>query len=384
MTRTGIYVTPRDPQVRVILPNRADQCNQEALDADWLPVIGEDRSKPAKADARLLDAIGRAFDQAYARLTTREAVLAPSPMREQATVFTYDSDICHPRCKEAKRPKPSLVQTKAFVCRTPPDVATVRSTVVFASVGLWDRLRHQALPREDARAGHPLLPANIVSIMERSGRHKIAPHSSGEPGPLDPGWEPIIPFELEQQARAEPQQIVEALAEVIVPVGGWAVYGAAELALDVMNHDLSNSAYRALFVGGLEVRRKADVPWVMLNSFDQMYWDEAHPDEPWQPERTPPTREVAKITPVEVYQERRVAQVTPSEDSKLMFITRPAPDRYLMVLETPQDDGSRLRGEIYAASSLYDAYSGMGERVIAHFWNDPEFEPFCKYVAPKI
>jgi len=122
-----------------------------------------------------------------------------------------------------------------------------------------------------------MLPPDIVSVMERSGRHKIAPHSSGEPGPLDPGWQPIIPFAVEQQARAEPEEYVVALAEVVVPVGGWALYGAAELALDVMDHDLDNPAYRALFVGGLDVRRKAGVPWVMLNSFDHVYWEQAHP-----------------------------------------------------------------------------------------------------------
>jgi hypothetical protein len=229
-----------------------------------------------------------------------------------------------------------------------------------------------------------MLPSDIVSVMERSGRHKIAPHSSGEPGPLDPGWEPIIPFAVEQRARAEPEKYVAALAEVIVPVGGWALYGAAELALDVMNHDLDNSAYRALFVGGLDVRRKAGVPWVMLNSFDQVYWEQAHPDEPWLPERQPPTREAANITPLEIYEERRVAQVSPRDDSKLIFIARPAADRYVMVLETPQDDGSRLRGEMYTASTLYDVYAAVGERVIAHFWNDPEFESFCKYVAPNL
>ena len=234
------------------------------------------------------------------------------------------------------------------------------------------------------RSTHPLLPPNIVSIMERSGRHKIAPHSSGEPSPLDPGWEPIIPFDVEEKARAEPQAYVDALAEVIVPVSGWAVYGAAELALDVMHHDLDNSSYRALFVEGLDVRRKAEVPWVMLNSFDHAYWSEAHPDEPWLPERLAPAREAAKITPLKLHEERCVAQVSPGNDSKLMFITRPAPDLYVMMIEHPQDDGSRVRGEMYKGSTLYDVYAGIGQRVIAHFWNDPEFEPFCKYVAPKL
>ncbi len=252
-------------------------------------------------------------------------------------------------------------------------------------MGLWGRFRGGATSMVSGERGaHPRLPANIVSIMERSGRHKIAPHSSGEPGPLDVGWRPIVPFDVEQDARADPQAYVDALAEVVLPAGGWAVYGAAELALDVMNHDLDNPSYRALFVGGLDVRRKAEVPWVMLNSFDHSYWTEAHPDEPWLPERVPPGRETARIAPLEVREERCVAQVSPRDDSKLMIVTRPAHDRYVMVLEHPQDDGSRARSEMYEAGTLYDVYAEVGQRVIAHFWNAPEFEPFCRYVAPTL
>src|ERR1019366_107094 len=252
-------------------------------------------------------------------------------------------------------------------------------------MGFLDKLRAgSALPATTGRKQHPLLPVDIVSIMERSGRHRIAPHSSGEPSPLDPGWEPIVPVRFESEARADPQPYSDALAEIIAPIGGWAVYGAAEFALDIMHHDLDNPSYHALFVGGLEARRQAEVPWGMLNSFDHLYWQEAHPDEPWLPERRPPARESASIAPLEVHQERRVAQVSPGDDSRLIFVTRPEPDQYVMVIEHPQDDGSRSRGVMYEANTLYDAYAGLGEKVLAHFWNDPEFEPFCKYVAPKL
>jgi hypothetical protein len=253
-------------------------------------------------------------------------------------------------------------------------------------MGLLDRFKGSPATSSvrDRSRTHPLLPPNIVSIMERAGRHKIAPHSSGEPTPLDPGWEPIIPVDFELKAHDEPQAYVNALAEVMAPVADWAVYGAAEFALDIMDHDLDNPAYRALFVAGLEVRREAQVPWVMLNSFDQIYWQDAHPDEPWLPERQPPPRDSASITPLEVHQERRIAQVSSQDDSKLIFVTRPEPDQYVMMIEHPQADGSRTRGVMYEAGTLYDAYAGLGQKVIAHFWNDPEFAPFCKYVAPKI
>ena len=251
-------------------------------------------------------------------------------------------------------------------------------------MGLIDRFLRQERETRAQASINPLLPSDIVSILERYGRHRIAPHSSGEPSPLEPGWEPIIPIEFEMKVRPEPQKYIEALAEVIIPIGGWAAYGAAELALDVAEHDLDNIAYRDLFVAGLHVRREAQVPWVMLNSFDHAYWAEAHPNEEWLPERHPPPRERAVISALEVNQERRVAEVSPGGDSKIIFITRPAPDRYAMVIEHPQDDGTRTRGVMYEAGNLYDAYAGLGQQVIAHFWNDPEFEPFCKHVAPQI
>jgi hypothetical protein len=245
-------------------------------------------------------------------------------------------------------------------------------------MGLKERLAGM----KQAGAGSPL-PRDIVSIMTRYGRHRVDPYTSGEPGPMDPGWRPIIPFEVDRSSRADPRGFVTALAEVVVPVGGWAVYGGAELALDVMDHDLEHPGYRALFEGGLQVRRDAGVPWVMLNSFDHVHWKTFHEGEHWLPPRVPPGREAASITLLAVGEVRRIAQVRPTDDSIALFAARPAVDRYVMILETEEDAG-RVRGEKFATEDLYDLYLSIGQGSLAHWWNDPEFEPFCQYLWPRL
>lgn len=254
----------------------------------------------------------------------------------------------------------------------------------------WQRF---TVSQEPASAGstsaeraHPLLPPEIVARLERYGRFRVDRYTAGEPDPLDPAWEPIIPTKFETDARTDPERYVDALAEVVGPVGGWSIYGAAEFALDIGDHDLESPAYRTLFVGGLMVRREAGVPWPMLNGFDQVYWNTEHAGEPWQPTRQPPKREEAAISPLEVGQEREIARVSGGEDPKVILATRPSADRYALVIEHPRDDGPPARGEMFAADNLYDVYVGVGmeEHALAHFWNDAEFEPFCRHLWPRL
>ena len=203
---------------------------------------------------------------------------------------------------------------------------------------------------------------------------------------MDPGWEPIIPVAFEMQARTDPPRYVRAISEVAVPVGGWAVYGAAEFALDIGSHDLEDPAYRRLFVEGLLVRRAAGVPWPMLNGFDQMYWSAEHPEEPWLPPRVPPARDEAVLTPLAVGEERAIARLSGDDDSKVLYATRPLAGTYAIVIEQPQDEGLPARRVMFEAGGQYDAYLGVGmhEFSLAHFWTDAEFEPFCRHLWPRL
>jgi hypothetical protein len=241
-----------------------------------------------------------------------------------------------------------------------------------------------SLPQKRAPAPARFLPRDVVTTMRRYGRHKVDPYTSGEPSPLDAGWAPIVSSELEFAARAEPARYVSAIAEAVLPGGGWAVYGGAEFALDVWKHDLEQPAYRSLFVGGLMVRREAKVPWSKLNGFDQSYWSQHHEGEPWLPVRVPPTREAASIAPLAVGEERPIAKLLPTNDSTMLFAARTHKDRYVMILETEDDSGKRVRGEKFEANTLYDVYYTIGHRAIVHYWNDPQFEPFCQDLWPQL
>lgn len=244
--------------------------------------------------------------------------------------------------------------------------------------GMWQS--SSGAPRDQVS-----LPSDMRSRLRRYGRHKVDRHTSGEPGPLDPGWDPIIPIAFEMEARTDPPRYVHALSELAVPVGGWTVYGAAEFALDIGTHDLEDPAYRRLFADGLMVRRAAGVPWPMLNGFDQEYWSAEHPDEPWQPPRIPPAREEAVLSPLAVGEERAIARVSGDDDSKVLYATRPSAETYAIVIAHPQDEGPPTRGVMFEADGQYDAYLGVGmhEFSLAHFWTDAEFEPFCRYLWPR-
>lgn len=70
----------------------------------------------------------------------------------------------------------------------------------------------------------PGLPDDIVSLMERFGRFEFDAQASGEDaGEVWGRWaETLPPF-----ASANPEGFVNALAATVLPVGGWAVYGAS-------------------------------------------------------------------------------------------------------------------------------------------------------------
>ena len=117
-----------------------------------------------------------------------------------------------------------------------------------------------------------------------------------------------------------------------------------------------------------------------------MYWNAEHPDEPWLPPRRPPARDDAVITPLAVGEEREIARVSGDDDPRVIFATRPSADNYVIVIQHPQDDGPPTRGQMFAADNLYDPYLGVGmhEYSLPHFWNHPEFEPFCRHLWPRL
>jgi len=89
---------------------------------------------------------------------------------------------------------------------------------------------------------------------------------------------------------------------------------------------------------------------------------------------------------LDIGEERVIARVSGDENPKVIYATRPTADRYSIVIQHPQSNGPPTRGEMFAADNLYDAYIGVGmhAHALPHFWNDPEFEPFCRHLWPRV
>lgn len=76
-----------------------------------------------------------------------------------------------------------------------------------------------------------LLPANVVQMMERFGRHEIDPMGSADDGyaVFQATQEPLI-----SASRTDPSAFISALADACLPVGGWAVYGADRTVINLV------------------------------------------------------------------------------------------------------------------------------------------------------
>jgi len=148
---------------------------------------------------------------------------------------------------------------------------------------------------------------------------------------------------------------VTALSEEVLPVGGWAVYGASEVVMKVMGHPVGLPAYCAILDASLELQRDAGVWESQMSPNEVIYWKERHPEEIWLPRREPPSRETASITPLAVGDERKLGSVTRRADSNAIYVLHPDTDRYVWLLDYPDSSstaGARLREERGAFEGL--------------------------------
>lgn len=114
------------------------------------------------------------------------------------------------------------------------------------------------------------LPANVAQMMERAGRFEFDPQSSAEgSGAI---WsETQQP--LASAAREDPEGFMTALANAVVPVGGWSAYGAARTVTNLISSpDPASPAYNALMRASLEFLRGSGVPSGRLSGIEWSYW----------------------------------------------------------------------------------------------------------------
>jgi len=116
------------------------------------------------------------------------------------------------------------------------------------------------------------LPDDIVSLMERLGRFEFDAQTSGEnAGELWGRWaETLPPF-----ASANPEGFVNALAEAVLPVGGWAVYGASRTLWELFSSQESvrlHQASLAIMDAAIAFLRANRVSPMYVRGYEWEHW----------------------------------------------------------------------------------------------------------------
>jgi hypothetical protein len=222
-----------------------------------------------------------------------------------------------------------------------------------------------------------LLPADIVPLMAKYGQARWNLEYDGfKPGPFDE--------ELQKLPPDAQRSWVVALSEAVVPVGGWAAYGAEETVMKALGHPVDLPAYRAILDCALDFQRSVGVWESQLSINEKVYWDKQHGDEPWLIPRKSPARETTPITALPVGQERKVAVMTKVPDSNEVYASHPETSKYVAIVERGADR-ERVRLEAATAGSLYDLYWKVSQGMTApNYWVDPELEPFFPFPSPMV
>jgi hypothetical protein len=188
-------------------------------------------------------------------------------------------------------------------------------------------------------------------------------------------------------SQQDQEAYVDALAEAILPIGGWAVLGGADLLVKAIFEPDDRPSYVSLLLAALELKRAVRVSDIALSLYEGEFWRQHNPGHEWLEPKSPPARPDALISPLAIGEERKVGQHTSAPTSNLVLVRRTAEDRYLAFVDQEVERGEPAKGRVEApmreADNLYDIFVFLGESPLANFWNHEELEPFCIYDRPR-
>lgn len=239
------------------------------------------------------------------------------------------------------------------------------------------------------RQPNRLLPPDITSLLEMYGRSKFDLRGTGVAQGLDNSRIWMIEADLYPVAQTDPDAFVTALATATLPVGGWAVFGAARLIRELLGHEFSHPASDEIREAGLQWLRDNGVPArLFVAPVDWKFWlDHGGKTEPWLPRRADYHPQDAPITDLQIGEMRRVAQITSDDNSNVVYARRNSDHDYVVVVDAPHgdDDPRRSQFETKHAETLRDLYTEMGEGLeMLPYWCSSELEPFIPYGRPLI
>lgn len=234
----------------------------------------------------------------------------------------------------------------------------------------------------------PGLPGDIVSMMERFGRYELNPQSGG----FDAEELGQLMGNLYSFASTDPDGFLVALAEAVLPVGGWAVYGASCILWECFSSDAGvlaqHPAYKAIRDGAINFLRSNGVPPMRVKGYEWQYWtDNGGTSETWIQRRPIPTLTEAPITDLRLGEVRRVTQLTAERDSNAILVRQNSDGRYCAMVNAKQSDEDPRRDswEWKFAASMHELYIQIGLAMqVPTYWYDRELEPYFPLPRPRI
>lgn len=223
-------------------------------------------------------------------------------------------------------------------------------------------------------------------MMERFGRFEFDPQANAD----DPGsiWSetqaPLLPF-----ATTDPIGFTAALCDAVAPIGGWAAFGGACTAWDLLtSDDRHGPAYDTLMTAAVEFLRSNGVPPMHVKGYMWSHWlDQGGTMDSWIPRRPTPSPTEATITPLQYGELRRIAQLSPEADSNIVLVRLDPAGTHVAMIDARQsdDDPQRTRWDWKSAESGYALYTVVALALQAPpHWCDPELEPFFPLGLPLI
>jgi tetratricopeptide (TPR) repeat protein len=229
------------------------------------------------------------------------------------------------------------------------------------------------------------LPPETLEKLPAFGRFAFDPAGSGEDGHE---MHRTVVAPLKPYARKAPEALVSELHRVAQPLGGWALYGAARLATELVGTDCDHADYRELIRGSLQFLREGGVPSAMLAGHEWAFWLEGEGRrQPWLRGQPRPSREEAPVTDLDHGERRLVARVDPAPDSDTISVRRHRDGGYAAVIEGGRGGSGEHRpaDEWLTAESLEDLYWEIGTAYeVPTHWCEDELRPYFPLPEPTI
>jgi hypothetical protein len=225
-----------------------------------------------------------------------------------------------------------------------------------------------------------LLPARIIPMMERFGRHEIDVMASTDDayGVFQETQQPLL-----GPATSQTEEFIEALADACVPVGGWAAYGADRTVVNLVGTAPPGDDWLRILDASIEFLRRNYVPPIRIPPYAwDRYIDRGGTANTWITLRPVPARNEVALRPLADGETRRLVSLGPTPDANVILVRREG-DQYVALIDArwSDEDPTRSQSEWKRAPDQYDLYVDIAWTHQVWDWADPEIEPF--FPAPK-